>query len=608
MLSTSQILYLSPFLFSMIIMIWTGTFAWNRQKVAGATEFSLFVGMQVLWSTGFIVELLASSLEWKLFWDDIQWPFTILAATTYGLFILRYTHGFKLNTRQLGLLLAVVIPLVIYSLTDQWHHTIRSNVRLEVAQPFDALIYDYSFGFYLVSIISFLVTVAGIIVLVVNIFQSQKEFYKQSLTILLGIMIPLVGSLLTLMDVVLYTYRDTSPISFALGSAVVLWGLFRYGLFDLVPVAMRTVLDTIEAAVLVFDSTRRVVFMNAAAGNNLQVELQDVLGKSAKDIFPAHAADVDYFRNLDFAEKEIETVNREGITQHYVVKQLPLLSNAGQKIGQVAVFNNITNFKTLTNELQEHKEKAEQLVVQRTAELEQRNQELLEEVALRTEAEDKVKTNLEEKTELVQEINHRVRNNMSLIMSLLNMQTQYLDPTVDPKPFNNINNRIYSMSLVHTMMYHTGDFRHVSVKQYLQRLYTHIIHQKRSNLTIDLITEVKDVDLPIEKAIPVGLIFNEILSNAITHGFPEVEKGQILIQGDHQSNGIVRFSVFDSGVGFDHDEIGNTETFGLKMVDLLIEQLEGEIAFDFDEGTRVSFSFRMMDTSKWGINTGDQSS
>ncbi len=587
MLNTSQILYLSPFLISLLIMVWTGAFAWKRRKVSGATEFSLFIGVQVLWCLGFMLELTSTTLEWKLFWDDVQWPFTVLSATIFGLFILRYTRGFKLNKKYLGFLLALVIPLVIYSATDQLHHTIRGNIHLEEAQPFSAMTYEYSWGFYLVSISSFIVTTVGIIILIISIFKGQREFYKQSLTILIGVMIPLIGSLLTLLDVVLYTYRDTSPISFALGGVVVLWGLIKYSLFDIVPVAMRTVLDTIDDAVFVFDGQRRIVFMNQAGGKALRVELKDVLGKTAKDIFPGHDADVDYFRSVEQAEQEIETINPDGVKQQYMVKLLPLFSDSKQNIGRVVVLNNITRFKQLNQKLQKHNEQTNLLVEKRTAELKQRNQDLLDEVELRKEAEEKIAANLEEKTAMVHEINHRVRNNMAIIMSLLNMQSRYLDSSSAAKPIMEIHNRIYSMSLIHTMMYHTGDFKHVSIQDYLHRLYSHIIHQKRTGLKLDFKVEMNQVTLPIEKAIPVGLILNEVISNAILHAFPKLESGEISVKGEYDEQGCVTFTISDNGVGFDKTILDKADTFGLKMVHLLAEQLEGVLSFNLDKGTQV---------------------
>ena len=590
-----QLQYIIPFLISIAILSWSAAYAWRRRRVAGAREFSLHIMAEMLWVIAFTLELLSPSLKAKLFWDDFQWACVLLVAITFAVFVLRYAKGVQLNRKTTGQLALVCFPLITYSISDGLHHSIRYNVQVVPAIPFDSLIYDFGWGTYLLSAIGYLITIWGIVILVKRIFRGEPEFIRQSSTILIGILIPTIGSTLTLFGVDLFQYRDTTPFTFALGGIVVIWGLFRYGLFDVVPVALRSILDTIDDAVFVFDNQRRVVFMNDAGSKGLQVGLKDVIGKTAKDIFPNHDADVDYFRSVERAEKEIETVDPDGQKQQYMVKLLPLPSDQNHNIGRVIVLQNITKFKTLTNQLQKQNEQIEAVVVERTAELEQRNLELQEEVQLRSVAEAKIKANLEEKTALVQEINHRVRNNMAIIMSLLNMQTQYMDSSSSKKPIMEIHNRIYSMSLIHTMMYHTGDFKHVSLSDYLHRLYSHLIHQKRKDLNIGFSLEMNDITLPIDKAIPVGLIFNELISNSILHAYPRDSEGEICITGELLAEDQVKFSIGDSGIGFDATIVDKAETFGLKMVRLLIEQLAGKITFSFTDGAQVAFSFNMRD-------------
>jgi len=585
-------LHIIPFIIAIIILSWNVIYALLRRRVAGAFEFAVYIFAELLWILGYTFEVLSSSIEGKLFWDDFQWACVFFVAFGYALFVSRYVSGLKYSRTLTIRLSFIILPLILFSISDSLHHMIRSNVRLEMGDSYDRLVYELLWGSYLISGLSYAVTFFGITVLMKKILQSQRELVKQSATILIGISIPIIGSSISLLGITFYGVRDTTPVTFSLGSIVVLWGLFKYGLFDLVPVALRTVLDTIDEAVLVFDVQRRVIFINDAGSRGLGVGVEEVLGKTAKEIFPRQGDSVNYFKDIDQADEEIKIINRHGVKEHYRIKMLPLMTGDSQGFGRVIVLSNITKHKKLTQELQLHKEKAELLVEERTAALEQRNQELMEEVELRLEAEEQIKANLEEKTILVHEMNHRVRNNMTIIMSLLNLQTKYLDSSASIKPIMEIHNRIHSMALIHAMMYHTGNFKHVSINDYLYKLYSKVIHQKRENLNLEFKVEMDQITLPIDKAIPLGLIFNEVITNSIVHAFPALDKGMIRVSGELLEDNIFKFSIFDNGVGFKVRANPETESFGLKIMHLLTEQLEGDLTINANEGTEVTLCFQ----------------
>jgi len=183
---------------------------------------------------------------------------------------------------------------------------------------------------------------------------------------------------------------------------------------------------------------------------------------------------------------------------------------------------------------------------------------------------------LKEKEVLLQEIHHRVKNNMQIVWGLLDLQSEkYQDDTLD-QIIHQCQSRISSMSLIHEMMYQTQDFKKIDMKQYAEKM----VESLKSLYMIDtqriLISVTgKSLYLDLNRSIPCGMIINELVSNAMKHAFPSGRKGKVEINFKrHNSQVILRVS--DDGVGLpDSVNISNPNSMGLEIVNLLTAQLEG---------------------------------
>lgn len=195
-------------------------------------------------------------------------------------------------------------------------------------------------------------------------------------------------------------------------------------------------------------------------------------------------------------------------------------------------------------------------------------------------SEEALKKSLNEKEILLKEIHHRVKNNLQIVTSLLKLQASYVDDEKVKLLFKESRNRVQSMSLIHQKLYQTKDLASVDFRDYIETVTTHLQHsfgvlEDRVKVSI----EVKDLFMSIDNAIPAGLIINELVSNSLKHAFPGDRKGEILIHAafDEFKNEywlVIR----DSGVGISKDvDIKNTNTFGLKLVSTLVDQMNGSI-------------------------------
>ena len=198
-----------------------------------------------------------------------------------------------------------------------------------------------------------------------------------------------------------------------------------------------------------------------------------------------------------------------------------------------------------------------------------------------------IEDSLKEKDILLREIHHRVKNNMQIISSLLNLQSSYFHDNAAVDVFRESQNRIRSMALIHEKLYQTGNLAAVKLKDYVQDLATHLMNSYNLDpRNVKLSSDIDNVSLGIDTAISVGLIVNELLSNAFKYAFPNGTSGEIkiLYKPDNENNSTL--IIKDNGIGFPENiNFKQTESLGLQLVNTLVDQLEGKIELYKKGGT-----------------------
>ena len=218
---------------------------------------------------------------------------------------------------------------------------------------------------------------------------------------------------------------------------------------------------------------------------------------------------------------------------------------------------------------------------------------ITEDITQRKIAEEQIKASLREKEVLLREIHHRVKNNMQIISSLLNLQSKCTEDSQLMTAFKESQDRIRSMSLIHEKLYQSRDLGRIDFGEYTKSLVDNLFRSYRIDTgKITPVVDVEDVSLNVDHAIPCGLIINELVSNCLKHAFPDGE-GEVritlrLISGDE-----IELAVIDNGVGIpDNIDFGTTKTLGLSLVSILAEdQLNGKIRTDKTEGTAFYVTF-----------------
>lgn len=208
-------------------------------------------------------------------------------------------------------------------------------------------------------------------------------------------------------------------------------------------------------------------------------------------------------------------------------------------------------------------------------------------------AETELKNSLKEKEVLLKEVHHRVKNNLQVISSILNLQSAYVQEEKTLSILKESQNRIKSMAFIHESLYQTNDFSEINFSEYVVNLSKNLVHSYLINLNlIELKLDVNKVSLNLDLSIPCGLIINELVSNALKYAFEENEKGYILIKLFLQ-DGFVNLTVSDNGKGLPKEiDYKNTDSLGLQLVTTLAEQINAEITLSNTKGTTFNIKFK----------------
>lgn len=213
----------------------------------------------------------------------------------------------------------------------------------------------------------------------------------------------------------------------------------------------------------------------------------------------------------------------------------------------------------------------------------------------RQRAQQRLENALLEKTVLLNEVHHRVKNNLQVITSLLNLQADHAaDPRLRAMLAESCG-RVKAMALTHQLLYERKDFSRLDLGDYLERLMHSIRATYRgtgNRITLRIVLPPESVQLDLERTIPCGLLLNELVTNSFKHAFPGERCGQIVIELNEDSDGLIRFSVADDGIGLPEEaELASRISLGLQLVPLLVEQLHGVLEIKRKEGTKFCVSF-----------------
>jgi two-component sensor histidine kinase/PAS domain-containing protein len=218
----------------------------------------------------------------------------------------------------------------------------------------------------------------------------------------------------------------------------------------------------------------------------------------------------------------------------------------------------------------------------------------------RKQAEARIQTSLLEKETLLKEIHHRVKNNLTVISSLLDLQSSCLQDEKARAALQNSIARVRTMASIHTQLYQSQDLTRVDFGLFLRDLIGNISQSYgKAESPVSIHVDADEVRLGIDASIPCGLILNELVANALKHAFPEGKEGKINIRMRSEDNRVT-LTVQDNGIGFPESlEVTNLKSLGLELVNLLVGQINGKMDMQVDGGTIWTITFPLKNEREW---------
>ncbi|WP_158607343.1 PAS domain S-box protein [Rhodohalobacter sp. SW132] len=319
--------------------------------------------------------------------------------------------------------------------------------------------------------------------------------------------------------------------------------------------------------IYITDTDGYIQYVNPAFEMHYGFTSEEVLGKTPRILKSGKQRD-DFYK--DFWEKittgesaEGELINRtkegELVNVHYSAN--PIIDENGEHLGYIAIQDNITD---------------------------------------RVEMEQKIRESLKEKNVMLSEIHHRVKNNLAIISSLLELETFESNDEQTLEFIRKSQTRIKSIAIVHEKIYRNSNLSKVNLKDYIKDLFAAIREAWiNDDMSVAFRMDVDDVDININQAIPLSLIIHELVTNSIKHAFKTVSEGVIFIDVSER-NGSVHCVISDNGDAIKEDDefdIDQNQKLGLSLVQLLTKQLSGSLEYEVDGGLVFRIEFKKMDKS-----------
>ncbi|HEV8617660.1 MAG TPA: histidine kinase N-terminal 7TM domain-containing protein [Methylomirabilota bacterium] len=333
----SAVLLLATALSAAIVVI-----VGRRRLMPGTVPFTLLMAAAGEWAAMAALEHAAVDPATKVLFAKLEYPGIVSVAPLWLTFALAYTaRGAWLTPGRVALLWIVPVATVALTWTNDWHRLVWTSITASGATPGAPLVYGHGPAFWAAAAYNYALNVAGTALLVVAATRVPRQYRRQSAALLAGLALPWLGNALYLGGWHVVRGLDLTPLAFALTGLVYVFGVFRVGLFDVVPVARHLVIESMADGVLVLDVHNRVVDINPSARAMLGVGDAAVIGVAAGRILAQWPDIVARYRDVSQAQEELRLEGADGL-RYLDLRISPLRDRGGRLKGRLIVVSDVT--------------------------------------------------------------------------------------------------------------------------------------------------------------------------------------------------------------------------------------------------------------------------
>jgi diguanylate cyclase (GGDEF)-like protein/PAS domain S-box-containing protein len=336
---------------SALISILLGVHAYKRRKLPAASPFAVVMGIQASWAVLYVLELSNPTLESKLVYAQLQYLCYVSLPLVLLVMAVKFTNPAASISPSQILLLAVIPALTLLLLaTNRYHGLVWQDIHLASGAGFTYIGKTYGPWFWIHTTYSYLLVALALARFLESFFGSPPQYRGQPLTLILGLAMPFGGNMIYVFGLNPTHSIDPTPLLFTLSGLVMLLGVFRYRLFEVVPIPREDVIKSMSEGLLVMDRQKRLVDINPAAMKILGLQGNSLLNHPVEQVLRPWP-DLTQLSQLDSLDK-IEFVQQRGKEKQYFdVRKTPLTGWRGARVGSLLIFHNITELKHVQAEL-----------------------------------------------------------------------------------------------------------------------------------------------------------------------------------------------------------------------------------------------------------------
>jgi PAS domain S-box-containing protein len=592
--------YVVPLTLSALISATLGIIIWRRRPGVGITSFAVMMIALTEWSLCSALQHAFTDLDAKLLWVNLSFIGIPISIAAWLAFTLEYTGRQSWLTRRNVILLSIEPILVfIFSATSEWNHLFRGPVSLDTATVPPSVASAFGPLFWVHAAYSYILMVAGTVFLVRAYFRSQPIYRGQLAVVLMGAMAPWLANAIFIFGFSPFPNLDITPFAFTITGASMAWGIYRYKLLDIVPIARDLVIESMDDALLVLDARNRIVELNRPAVTLLQgTSKSDLIGKPATELLAARQDLIEQYGTAESARGEINVVRGEK-TLSFDLRLLPIRNNQNDLVGRMILLHDITERKALD----EH-------ISRQNAFLQDTNRELS---LARQKAEDANRI----KSEFLANMSHELRTPLNAVIGYADLMLQGLGTELPPREHDyvqriltNGDRLLYLINeLLDLSKIEAGRLELINKPFVAGDLVQRVITQMQGLIGDKTIAVTGEVDPQLAglRIIADANRLEQILVNLVGNGIKFTEAGSVTLRAEKAGDSQWRLLVTDTGIGIPphaHDLIfeefrqldGSEQRkyegtgLGLAIVQRLVDLMRGTITVDSEVGKGSTFT------------------
>ncbi len=562
-------------------------YCWRRRATKGSGFLALLMVAVAEYAFSTMFELISVGIPTKVFWSSIAYIGSMSSTPLLVMFSLAFTQNDRfLKFRYSFILWIIPIITLLLTFTNELHNLIWTRFTPSPVPYNNIIIYGHGTWFWVAMSYIFLLTVLAMIILILGAINTKPYFRKQILSVLPAFPVGWLFVLAYVLQWVPIPGFDVTPLAFSIIGFIIMWSVFRFGFLDIVPIAYQKLIESMKDGLIVLDENERIIDINPAGKALFNLKQSEVIGTPLDTI-----TELQQVRHSNDGNR-LE-ICKDNTKLFFSLSSIPLVNEKQSQVGRMLVFQDISKIVDLTFKLEKYSRKLEEMVMERTLDLQKASQEL------------KQKDQLAMLGQLAGSVSHELRNPLATISNavyFLNMTLTDVDDNI--KEYLEMMD--HEVNKARKIISDLLDFSKTPVSERVNRektdltkIITEVLENNPAPDNVDIVTDIPSV-LPAVYTDQIQV--SQILANLISNAYQAMtEGGSLSISAGQIDDSQIQLTIKDTGIGISREQLPyifqplfttrrNGIGLGLAITKNLVETNEGTITVESQTGQGTTFN------------------